>query len=91
MMNRNEENQQQTFSQALEGKKIPILTLDNKWYHLFTEEKRQEVSGLEQQLNALLKQQGKLNNEIKDIKRLKKNLMGEIVRSEERRVGKECM
>lgn len=79
MMNRNEENQQQTFSQALEGKKIPILTLDNKWYHLFTEEKRQEVSGLEQQLNALLKQQGKLNNEIKDIKRLKKNLMGEIV------------
>lgn len=72
-------NQQESFSKALEGKKIPILTLDNKWYHLFTEEKRQEVTGLEQQLNTLLKQQGKLNNEIKDIKRLKKKLMGEIV------------
>ena len=45
MMNRNEENQQQTFSQALEGKKIPILTLDNKWYHLFTEEKGRRFPG----------------------------------------------
>ena len=78
-MSRIEENQQRTFSEALEGKKIPILTLDNKWYHLFTQEKRQEVSELEQQLNTLLKQQGRLNNEIKDIKRLKKNLMSEIV------------
>ena len=74
MMNRNEENQQQTFSQALEGKKIPILTLDNKWYHLFTEEKRQEVSGLEQQLNALLKQQGKLNPADAGLERKKQNI-----------------
>ncbi|HBA50031.1 MAG TPA: hypothetical protein DCZ91_20005 [Lachnospiraceae bacterium] len=78
-MNRNEGNQQQAFSEALEGKKIPILTLDNKWYQLFTQEKRQEVSELEQQLNTLLKQQGRLNNEIKEIKRLKKGLMSEIV------------
>ena len=78
-MDRNDRNQKETFSQALEGKKVPILTLDNKWYHLFSEEKRQEVSELEQQLNILLKQQGRLNNEIKDIKRLKKKLMGEIV------------
>lgn len=78
-MSRNEGNQQETFVQALEGKKIPILTLDNKWYRLFTEEKKQEVSELEQRLNTLLKQQGKLNNEVKDIKRLKKKLMGEIV------------
>lgn len=78
-MSRNDGNQQETFAQALEGKKIPILTLDNKWYRLFTEEKKQEVSELEQRLNTLLKQQGKLNNEVKDIKRLKKKLMGEIV------------
>lgn len=77
--NQQETNQQETFAQALEGKKIPILTLDNKWYRLFTEEKKQEVSELEQRLNTLLKQQGKLNNEVKDIKRLKKKLMGEIV------------
>ena len=77
-MSRNEGNQQETFVQALEGKKIPILTLDNKWYRLFTEEKKQEVSELEQRLNTLLKQQGKLNNEVKDIKRLKKKLMKQL-------------
>ena len=78
-MNRNDKDQQEFFSEALKGKKIPILTLDKKWYQLFPEEKRKEVSELEQQLNALLKQQGKINNEIKDIKRLKKKLVGEMV------------
>lgn len=60
-------------------KKIPVLTLDNKWYRLLTEENRTEVSALEEELNALLKRQGKLNAEIKDIKKLKKKLMNEIV------------
>lgn len=68
-----------SFIKALEGKRIPILTLDNKWYRLLTEENRAAVSGLEEELNTLLKRQGKLNNEVKNIKRLKKKLMGEIV------------
>ena len=72
------QEQQESFSRALDGKKIPILTLDNKWYQLFSEEGRREIAELEQQLNILLKQQGKLNNEVKEIKRLKKKLMGEI-------------
>lgn len=70
---------QEIFNQALQGKRIPILTLDNKWYQLLTKEAREEVSDLETQLNALLKQQGKLNSEVKSIKQLKKKLMGEIV------------
>lgn len=69
----------QQFSEALQGKKIPILTLDNKWYRLLDEETRKSISGTEEQLNALLKRQGKLNTETKDIKKLKKKLMGEIV------------
>lgn len=69
----------QQFSEALQGKKIPILTLDNKWYRLLDEETRKRVSETEEQLNALLKRQGKLNTETKDIKKLKKKLMGEIV------------
>lgn len=67
------------FTAALKGKKIPILTLDNKWYRMLTNEARKEVSGLEQQLNALLKRQGKLNTETKEIKKLKKRLMSEIM------------
>ncbi len=69
----------QEFSEALQGKKIPILTLDNKWYRLLDEDTRKSVAGTEEQLNNLLKRQGKLNTEIKDIKKLKKKLMNEIV------------
>lgn len=69
----------QEFSEALQGKKIPILTLDNKWYRLLDEDTRRSVAGTEEQLNNLLKRQGKLNTEIKDIKKLKKKLMNEIV------------
>ena len=69
----------QQFSEALRGKKIPILTLDNKWYKLLDEETRKTVSGTEEKLNQLLKRQGKLNTETRDIKKLKKKLMNEIV------------
>ena len=62
----------QQFSEALRGKKIPILTLDNKWYKLLDEETRKTVSGTEEKLNQLLKRQGKLNTETRDIKKLKK-------------------
>lgn len=67
------------FSEALRGKRLPVLTLDNKWYRLLDGEARKSVAGTEEQLNALLKRQGKLNTETKDIKKLKKKLMGEIV------------
>lgn len=79
LMKNKERDKKEYFARALKEKKIPVLTLDNKWYKLLTEEDREEVSGLEEELNKLLKQQGKLNNEVKDIKRLKKKLMGEIV------------
>ena len=72
-------NRREFFVQALEGKRIPILTLDNKWYQLLDEEARRDVAQLEGELNGLLKQQGKLNNEVKEIKRLKKRLIGKIV------------
>lgn len=76
-----DESKKESFVRALEGKKIPILTLDNKWYQLLDSESRARVQELETQLNALLKRQGKLNNEVKDIKKLKKRLMDEIVSS----------
>ena len=78
-MTHGEGEKREAFEQALKGKRIPILTLDNKWYKLLTEEARAEVASLEEELNALLKRQGKLNNDVKNIKRLKKKLMGEIV------------
>ncbi len=71
-----------TFRQALAGKKIPVLTLDNKWHQLFTQAQAEipaEVRRGEEKLNELLKRQGKLNTESKEIRKLKKKLMAEIM------------
>ncbi|MBR4832673.1 MAG: hypothetical protein IKZ97_08665 [Butyrivibrio sp.] len=68
------------YMSALEGKKIPILTLDNKWHQLFTQtEMSAEIKELADELNALVERDSKLRGETKDIKKLKKKLLGEIV------------
>lgn len=72
------------YSPALKEKKIPILTLDNKWHRLFTQTNpNKSILRLEEELNELLKKQGKATTESKDIKRLKKKLMQEIVENAE--------
>ena len=68
------------FKPALEGKNIPILTLDNKWHKLFTQtEVNSYILSLENELNELLRRQGKLNSELKDIKKVKKKLLDDIM------------
>lgn len=72
--------EEETFREALVGKKIPILTLDNQWHKLFTQTgDNDEIHTLEEKLNELLKRQGKLNTEIKSLSSYKKKLMQEIV------------
>ena len=72
------------YSPALKEKKIPILTLDNKWHRLFTQTNpNKTILRLEEELNDLLKKQGKATTESKDIRRLKKKLMQEIVENAE--------
>ena len=68
------------FKEALKGKKLPILTLDNKWYQLFTQHNNHpDTDALAEQLKALVAKQGKLNTEVKEIRKLKSKLMDEIV------------
>ena len=68
------------FKNALAGKKIPPLTLDNKWHRLFTQtQPDKRLQRLEKEIGELLKKQGKANTEIKKIKKLKKTLMQEIM------------
>ena len=70
----------EAFKQALIGRKIPILTLDNKWHKLFTQaEYSSEIKSMEKELNELLKRQGKVTTESKEIKKFKKKLMDEVV------------
>lgn len=68
------------YADALRGKKIPVLTLDNKWYKLFPNlSDYPDIVEKVSELNGLIKRQGKLNTEAKEIKRLKKKLMEELV------------
>ena len=42
------------FTKAIQTKKIPVLTLDNKWHQLFTQTGiTKEIGQLEKQLNDL--------------------------------------
>lgn len=72
------------YKPALAGKKIPVLTLDHKWHQLFTQTQPDKyIKYLEEELNGLLKRQGKAKDEIKRIKALKRKLMQEIVENAE--------
>ena len=70
----------QVYMSALEGKSIPILTLDDKWHQLFTQtEMTPEIEKLADELNALVERDGRIRLETKKIKKLKKTLLSEIV------------
>lgn len=81
----------EVYRPALAGRKIPILTLDSKWHQLFNQaQPDKRIRRLEEKLNELLKKQGGANTEIKDIKRLKKKLMQEILdNAQESSAGKD--
>ncbi|MDD6551049.1 MAG: hypothetical protein PUF16_04650 [Lachnospiraceae bacterium] len=66
--------------ETLKHTKIPILVLDQKWHRLFAlEGKPDDIKKVEVQVNEILKEQGKLNNEVRELKIVKKKLMKNIV------------
>lgn len=81
-MEEKKEDKEESFRQALKLKKIPILVLDQKWHRLFAiHGKTETIREVEADLNAHLARQGKLNNELKELKKLKNQLMGSIVQN----------
>lgn len=65
---------------AVSDSNIPVLILDSRWHELFPPgEKPESIVQLETELEKLLKEQGKLVNECKEMKRAKKKLMDGIV------------
>lgn len=68
------------FLQSLEGKQIPLLTLDARWHELFPDfRKNGEIKSLEKQLNKLIQKEGQNNNDLKEFAKAKKVLMDNIV------------
>lgn len=79
---------EEQYTQALKGKKIPLLVLDNKWHQLFlVDKKNKAVRQWENEENLLLQRQGKLGTELKEMKLLKAKLLQEIVENMEAAEG----
>jgi len=77
------------FKSALIGKTVPLLILDQKWHRLFAVHgKTDEIKDLESKLNTLLAEQGRLNNRLKELKKLKGRLLDEIVQGMEDKESK---
>ena len=71
---------EEEFKQALHEKKVPLLVLDQMLHRLFAiHGKTDEIKETEEELNGLLARQGKLNSEVKDLKKLKNTLMNNIM------------
>ncbi len=71
---------EEKYRPAIAGKKLPIVTIDHKWHQLFARvEKTRAIADKEQELNELLRAQGKCNSEMKSVRKIKKKLMDEIV------------
>ena len=68
----------------LKKKNIPIINVDERWLRLFPEsEETPEIRRLEKTLKELLKRQGKVNTELKDIKVVREQLMQSVLNSAE--------
>ncbi len=68
------------FSSALADIKIPILILDQKWHRLFAlGGKPEEVKELEAKENELIKREAEIKQELKDLKKVKENLMASVM------------
>ena len=68
------------YAVALEGKDIPILTLDEKWRLLFGDDGLPpKVSETAKELDDLLAKQASLREKVKEVKKLKKKLLSDII------------
>ncbi len=69
------------FKSALINKTIPNLILDQKWHRLFAiHGKTEEIKALESQINTLMMTESRLNNRLKELKRVKAQLLDNIVK-----------
>lgn len=67
------------FRQALKERKVPVLILDPKWHRLFAiHGKTDRIKETEKNLGGLLAEQGRVNQELKDLKHLKSSLLDSI-------------
>lgn len=59
--------------------RLPLLTLDRKWYLLFDENKPKNIQKIEKELNEVIKSQGRIKEEKQKLNTLKQKLLKQIM------------
>lgn len=73
---------QESLKKILSGKNIPVVLLDAKWLTLFPENKKTpQIKKLENELKELLKRQGKVNTDLKNLKKVKDKITQDVLDS----------
>lgn len=68
------------FENMVRNSRIPIVILDNRWQQLFSDEQKPpHIKKLETNLLNAIKKQSRIQNDLKELTKLKKKLMSEIV------------
>ncbi len=74
----------EVLKEALAYRNVPILTLNQRWYQLVPEiSKTDEIRYWEGQVNELLKRQGQVTNDLTDVKKIKSQLIQDVVENME--------
>ena len=67
---------------ALQKKRVPLLTLDPRWHQLFPEHtKSKELKRKEEALKTLVKKQGQTNNDLKEYEKARKVVMENVLQN----------
>lgn len=83
------DTKERDFSKAVAGSTVPVLTLDQKWHHLFAiEGKPKKIQEQEKRVTGCLQAQARAQQELKELKKLKSTLMDNIVQNMDGAEGK---
>lgn len=75
-----EKERNRNLDMVLRRKRVPVLTLDRRYFDLLTEtEKPDSIRQLEMKVNSLLKKQGQSGSQAKELQRAKARLMKTII------------
>ncbi|MCM1468701.1 MAG: hypothetical protein NC086_11185 [Alistipes sp.] len=70
----------EALERGLSKRKIPLLILDERYNIVMPDkDKTPQIRKLEAKINALLKKQGKVTNDIKEVKKIKARLLQDVV------------
>lgn len=79
MARNNDESRYDRILERIKNLRLPLLTLDRKWYLLFNGNKPKQIQETENELNEVIKSESRIKEEKQKLNTLKKKLVDQIV------------